>query len=147
MLYFAYGSNMNPKRMASRVDYEGKIAIGRLNGFRLVFNKIDYGNVGSGFANVVASNSGFVEGILYSVRKEYLKVLDEYEGVPYHYRRVVKSIETDYGTVDAAVYIATKTATGVRLRPKRSYWYHLAVGARMFLSKDYYNFIMGIKCI
>lgn len=147
MYYFAYGSNMNPKRLALRVDYENVPQKAVLKGFRLAFNKIDYSTVGAGFANIVKANGSIVEGVLYQVRPEFMKVLDCYEGVPNHYRRVKLPVETKSGSIDAAVYVATKAATGNKLRPRSSYWYHIAIGARLYLSDDYYSKILGVKCI
>ena len=50
--YFAYGSNMNPRRMESRgVDvYSMKPAV--LKDFELLFNKLSSSYHGEGFANI-----------------------------------------------------------------------------------------------
>ena len=147
MKYFAYGSNMNPRRLLRRVQFEGKPEKAVLNGFRLRFNKIDYSTVGAGYANITRKSDGIVEGVLFDVPDEFMPVLDVYEGVPFHYIRKPMTVQTESGSERAEVYVAVKRATGFKLRPKKQYWFHLAVGAKIFLSEDYYKQILRVKCI
>ncbi len=60
--YFAYGSNMNPARMASRgMRYRRSVA-GFLEGWTLAFNKRANGREGRAYANIVEDAGGGVEG-------------------------------------------------------------------------------------
>ena len=65
--YFAYGSNMNPGRMAVRgMRYRESMAA-RLEGWGLAFNKRAHGKQGIAYANIVPME-GVVEGVLYRLR-------------------------------------------------------------------------------
>lgn len=95
MYYFAYGSNMNPVRMKEReVNYsQRKHAI--LIAYRLEFNKVSSRGPKEGYANIVPDKAGAVEGVLYDIIDSDLLKLDEHEGYPVHYDRIMLSVFTD----------------------------------------------------
>ena len=79
LLYFAYGSNLHPGRMASRCPAAKYLGPARLPNYRLVERHnadIDYA-VGS-----------TVHGALYAITPEDLARLDSFEGYPKAYRRL-----------------------------------------------------------
>jgi gamma-glutamylcyclotransferase len=140
--YFAYGSNMNALRLfEGRLKPEGVAAgeriAGRLDGWRLAFNKRMRTPPGAGAGNIVAAPGDVVHGTLNSLPAKGLDVLDHYEGVVSgHYeRRIVQVVRGDTGaTVDAVTYVAMLVAA--ELRPTRAYLAHLLAG-RDLLPEDY----------
>jgi gamma-glutamylcyclotransferase len=135
--YFAYGSNMDAGRLATRkVGFAARIA-GRLDGWQLTFDKIAREPVGAGAGNIVLRPGGAVHGTLNSVPDEGFAVLDRFEGVADgHYKRhIVSVVRADTGaTVEAITYVALKVAAG--LRPTRAYLAHLLAGGDL-LPADY----------
>ena len=132
--YFAYGSNMNRARLDERLEPErvvtGTRIGGRLDGWRLSFNKVRRGMPASGAANIVPAAGGVVHGTLNEMPEEGLIVLDRFEGVAarqYH-RETVPVVRADTGAlVDATTYVALNTGSDTLL-PLRKYLAHLLAG-------------------
>lgn len=132
--YFAYGSNMNAARLADQRLKERAVQMGsriggRLDGWRLVFNKIARTPEGAAAGNIVEAPGEVVHGTLNQMPDAGLAVLDIWEGVAAgHYRRrVVPVVRADTAeTVEAVTYIALKVGEG--LRPTREYLGHLLAG-------------------
>jgi gamma-glutamylcyclotransferase len=132
--YFAYGSNMNPARLADQRLKERAVQMGpriggRLEGWRLVFNKIARSPEGAAAGNIVEAPGAVVHGTLNQMPDAGLAVLDIWEGVAGgHYKRqTVPVARADTGaTVEAVTYIALKISEG--LRPTREYLGHLLAG-------------------
>ena len=132
--YFAYGSNMNPARLADQRLKERAVQMGprlggRLDGWRLVFNKIARSPEGAAAGNIVGAPGGVVHGTLNQMPDAGLAVLDIWEGVAggHYRRRAVPVVRADTGeTVEAVTYIALKVGEG--LRPTREYLGHLLAG-------------------
>ncbi|MFZ5782325.1 MAG: gamma-glutamylcyclotransferase family protein [Pseudomonadota bacterium] len=140
--YFAYGSNMNAARLfGDRLGPEGiergeRIA-GRLDGWRLVFNKRARAPEGCGVGNIVAAPGEAVHGTLNLLPRQALDVLDRFEGVVGgHYRQETVQVARGDGgpTVEAVTYVAL--LTGEALRPTREYLAHLLAGSEL-LPADY----------
>jgi gamma-glutamylcyclotransferase len=141
--YFAYGSNMNPARLVDgRLKPKG-IAIaervcGRLDSWRLAFNKRAREPVGAGVGNIVPAIGETVFGTLNAVPPAGLDVLDLWEGVAggHYERRTVPVVRIDDGTtVQAVTYVALLIGEG--LRPTREYLAHLLAGHDL-LPADYW---------
>lgn len=137
--YFAYGSNMDAGRLATRnVAYEERIA-GRLDGWQLTFDKVARTPPGAGAGNIVSRPGAAVHGTLNKLADEGFAILDRFEGVgDGHYeRRIVPAVRTDTGaTVEAITYVALKVGPG--LRPTRAYLGFLLAG-RDLLPPDYWE--------
>lgn len=141
--YFAYGSNMNPARLADQRLKERAVQMGpriggRLDGWRLVFNKIARVPVGAAAGNIVEAPGGVVHGTLNQMPEAGLTVLDIWEGVAggHYERRAVPVVRADTGaTVEAVTYVALKVGEG--LKPTREYLSHLLAG-RDLLPDDYW---------
>lgn len=142
--YFAYGSNMNPARLGDQRLEERAVRMGpriggRLDGWRLVFNKIARTPIGAAAGNIVAAPGETVHGTLNEMPEAGLEVLDIWEGVAggHYERRTLPVVRADTGeTVDAVVYVALKVGEG--LRPTRAYLGHLLAG-RDLLPADYWE--------
>lgn len=147
MYYFAYGSNMNPDRMKERkVNYfQRKHAV--LIGHRLEFNKVASRNPKEGYANIVPDKNGFVEGVLYDILDSDLLKLDEHEGYPNHYDRIILPVLTDNGQdIEAVTYIAQPDKIRKGLKPGKDYLGHL-LAARDILSESYYKDMETIETL
>ena len=141
--YFAYGSNMNPARLSDQRLMERAVQMGpriggRLDGWRLVFNKIARTPEGAAAGNIIEAPGEVVHGTLNQMPEAGLAVLDIWEGVAggHYARRTVPVVRADTGeTVDAVAYIALKVGEG--LKPTREYLSHLLAG-RDLLPDDYW---------
>ncbi|MBI3198099.1 MAG: gamma-glutamylcyclotransferase [Rhodospirillales bacterium] len=140
--YFAYGSNMSAARlfddrMKSKGIVWGERIGGRLDGWRLTFDKQARTPPGAGAGNIVAAAGEAVHGTLNALPPSGFEVLDVHEGVASgHYeRRTLPVVRADNGeTVEAIAYVALKVAAG--LRPTRDYLGHLLAGSDL-LPADY----------
>jgi gamma-glutamylcyclotransferase len=132
--YFAYGSNMNPARLADQRLKERAVEMGpriggRLDGWQLAFNKVARAPAGAAACNIVEAPGEVVHGTLNQMPEAGLAVLDIWEGVAGgHYKRaIVPVVRADTGeTVEAVVYVALKVGEG--LKPTREYLGHLLAG-------------------
>jgi len=120
--YFAYGRNVNIERLIERIRRTPSLTCRAiLPGYELRFNKTPGPKGNVGYANIVPAAKKWVEGLLYMLTEQDLTRLDEYEGVPKHYRRsevMVWNIEQGRW-VNAITYIAVKTDDS--LKPPREY--------------------------
>ena len=126
-LYFAYGSNMDPKQMAERCPGSHAVGRARLAGHRLAY-VWDSPGWGGGVATVVPSSGNEVWGVLWELTDEDEKTLDRYEGVAngvYTKERV--DLDATGEKVNALVYIATDAR---EKRPSARYVDALVRGAR-----------------
>lgn len=139
--YFAYGSNLDEKRMISRgVNFKSKEK-GILKGYRFTINKISQKNPNIGFANIIKDENSEVEGILYSVDMGDILALDTYEGAPKHYRREVLTVNNE----QVIVYIANESWISVdELYTTEEYKNHILEG-KDFLSEKYFDQLLKIK--
>jgi len=142
--YFAYGSNMNPARLGDQRLKERGVQMGlrlggRLDGWRLAFNKVARSPPGAAACNIVEAPGEVVHGTLNEMPEAGLDALDVWEGVAggHYQRRTLAVVRADTGeAVDAVVYIALKVGEG--LRPTRDYLGHLLAG-RDLLPADYWE--------
>lgn len=111
LVYFAYGSNMNPGRMLRRGAVDPAGIAGRfpalLPGHRLAFDVWSEAR-GACVANIYEAQGEFVEGIAYPIPVEAVARLDLAEGHPTWYeRRSIRIHPRDGGPpLDALVYVA-----------------------------------------
>lgn len=144
--YFAYGSNMDAarlfdQRLAPRGVPRGERIAGRLDGWKLVFDKPSRLLKGGAAASIVPAAGGVVHGTLNALPDAGFEVLDIYEGVAAgHYeRRTIPVVRSDRGEeVDAIVYVGLIRGEG--LRPPRAYLDCLLAG-RDLLPADYWDWL------
>ena len=142
--YFAYGSNMCPTRLfedrmkSNGIPWGERIG-GRLDGWRLTFDKAARTPPGAGAGNIVTAAGGAVHGTLNALPSSGFDVLDVHEGVAggHYERRTVQVMRADTGeAVEAITYVALKVGEG--LRPTRAYLAFLLAG-RDLLPADYWE--------
>lgn len=79
MIYFAYGSNMNPGQMAARCPEHRTIGIARLDNYRLYFPRFSRArNCASAGIEPVAGNA--VWGVVYDIPPGDVVILNHHEG-------------------------------------------------------------------
>lgn len=126
MLYFAYGSNMDPERMRERCPGARALGAARLPDHRLIFTRESL--LGGGVASVEPSPGDETWGALWDITALDEQALDEYEGVDRGaYRKAVAGVEIEGRRETAMIYVA---ATRRARRPSRRYLDGLVRGAR-----------------
>ena len=144
MLHFAYGSNMDAVRLIEERLRPAGVAMGkrlggRLDDWRLSFDKVARRPAGSGAATIVLAEGAVVHGTLNELPDAGFDVLDRWEGVAggHYERRQVPVVRADTGKLlEATTYVALKVAEG--LKPARAYLAHLLAG-RDLLPADYWR--------
>lgn len=127
MLYFAYGSNLHPRRLGARAPAAVPLSPATLPGSRLAFHK--RGADGSGKCDCVpADPTHCVHGMLYALTQDCLARLDRAEGPGYRRQRV--RVTTRFGVLDAFLYRAREEWIEPELRPFRWYRELVLQGAR-----------------
>lgn len=120
-LYIAYGSNMNLEQMKFRCPKSKRIGLGKLMGYKLVFNI---------HADVIRTDDlqDEVPVVLWDIHDDDWKSLDRYEGFPNYYIREKVLVMTDSGVVvEAIVYVMTNRRKGIAM-PYSSYFNTILTG-------------------
>jgi gamma-glutamylcyclotransferase len=152
MHYFAFGSNMDLKRLAKRGLVWTKDEVAVLDGYEMRCNvlcdRIAQQCPGCGTANITIKAGGKVEGILYTLSDGELEKLDVFEGHPTNHTREVISVRRADGTViEAVTYMAHPETIHDELRPHPDYLAHILAGARGRLSPEYVAMLEAIPTI
>jgi gamma-glutamylcyclotransferase (GGCT)/AIG2-like uncharacterized protein YtfP len=117
-LYFAYASNMEPRRFQRLCPTGTLVGPARLPGYRLAFSRYSRQRRG-GSADVVPDPESEVWGVLYEVDEDGLAAMDRNEGVPAAYRReVVTAVDQAGNEHEAVTYVANRTG---EFLPHRDY--------------------------
>ncbi|MEX2557195.1 MAG: gamma-glutamylcyclotransferase [Actinomycetota bacterium] len=126
MLYFAYGSNMDPMQMSSRAPEARALGAARLAGWRLTFTR-DSPSWGGGVGHIEPDVADEVWGVLWDATEADMTALDEYEGIAggAYVRDSVTVTHNGY-KVEAIVYLAVPR--GFK-RPSKRYIAALVRGA------------------
>jgi gamma-glutamylcyclotransferase (GGCT)/AIG2-like uncharacterized protein YtfP len=95
MLYFAYGLNTNPTEMARRCPRAKSLGHARLINHSFRFAQ---------HADVKPCANSYVDGVLWEITEDCLAALDQLEGYPYYYNRVVNSVVLGARTFHVLVY-------------------------------------------
>lgn len=149
MLYFAYGSNLDPEQMKKRCPSYQFRCLALLPGFRLAFTRY-YESRRSGVADVVEDDaSPGVWGVVYDISKEDLNVLDACEG--YHGKGKNNAYDRCCTTVleegeeerplSVLIYIVAKKSDK-EYPPSEDYMRHIISGAEHWgVPEDYLEFL------
>ncbi len=135
MLYFAYGSNLDPAQMAARCPDHRTVGIARLVDFRLCFPRFSPRRLCAS-AGIEAAPGEEVWGALYAVSAADLVVLHESEGYdpqgPRERNRYlfaeIMAEAVEAGPTRAMTYFAVPD--GTTALPSRAYVGHIIAGAR-----------------
>ena len=129
ILYFAYGSNMNPVRMSERCPGATPVGIGILRNYRLTERL---------YADIDFQEGGEVHGVLYFLNERHLRSLDAREGYPKVYRRMWLPVEfcgEIYLAVTYEMTFETKAARNGKSYPEE-YRELCSEGARFYYIKN-----------
>lgn len=128
-LYFAFGSNLHPRRLADRVGRVACQGRARLDDACLCFDKI--GQDGSGKGNLdLAGSKESVWGAVYELTREQFEVLDEFEALGRGYERASVRVRLERRRVDAITYVAMEEYRDPQLQPYTWYQDLILAGAR-----------------
>ena len=139
--YFAFGSNISEHRMITerKINFSSrKFAV--LENYKLVFNKMSKKNNNLGFANVVESDGDFVEGALYELSLNDIKIIDRFEGAltkPCHYYRKIVDVICDGKKIQAITYIANPLMIRENIKPNKNYLNYILEGKDIFTINYY----------
>ncbi len=104
-LYAAYGSNLDPQRMAERAPYSPVAGTGWLEGWRLTFGGEDLGWEGP-LSMVVEEPGNSVFVVLYDMHPLDEASLDAWEGISLGlWRKIRARVQTLEGSVLAWLYV------------------------------------------
>jgi len=151
IFYFAYGSNMDLKRIEKTGLHLASIRTGKLLGWKLVFNVLNNEKNKSGYANIVPSNgstgSNVVEGLIYETDRKSMAKLDHLESYPrYYLKKDVIVTSGDGEKIKCVTYVGNQKRVRYGLRPMRIYMKYLLNG-QIFLSKNYFKKLSRVKTI
>lgn len=104
--YFAYGSNMNEDVITSVTPSAKKVGIARLADFRLAFTRRST-RWKAGVADVLSFPGLSVYGIIYSIHRKELALLDRKEGAPKAYERISVSVRLNRTMTEVMTYSVT----------------------------------------
>ncbi len=145
--YFAYGSNMDPARVATRGLRFDRACNAVLEGVRLTFNKQSREHPRSGHANLTYERNARAEGVLYHLTNpDDIARMDVFEAVPVNYSRDLVVVSAGGRDVVAWTYFANVAVIREGLRPERSYLNHLLAG-RCYLSHEYFQWLSRTECV
>lgn len=107
MLYFAYGSNMDPDQMRERCSQNRFVSRGCLPRWSFIINS-------RGYANVVQNEADVVHGVLWEIGSGDLRKLDICEGTALgcYERRSLAELVGEGQRVDAEVYVSADGSPG-----------------------------------
>ena len=105
ILYFAYGSNMHPLRMAHRCPGAIPVGVGILRNYQLTERL---------YADIDFQEGGEVHGVLFLITGRHLRSLDAHEGYPKVYRRMWLDVEFDGVAYPAITYEMTAETKAAR---------------------------------
>ena len=144
-LYFAYASNMEPRRFRRLCPGATVVGPARLSGRRLAFSRYSRQRRG-GSADVVPDAEAEVWGVLYEVGDADLDTLDRSEDVPAAYRREAVVVEDAEGRERQAVtYVANRTGDFL---PHRDYLRLIVQGAEARgLPQEWVRHLESIKAV
>ena len=144
--YFAYGSNLEQRRMLERCPSARPVGHAILQGYRLDFPLSDK-NWRGGVAGVLRDKKAQVEGIVYELTLEDLEALDRFEDVALgDYFRKKQELEFPDGTpMEAWVYFPGRYGKN-QYPPSEAYKAALVSGAiEHGLSERYVRFLKSIS--
>lgn len=148
-LYFAYGSNLHPARMAARTPSCECLGRGYLPGHTLRFHKRSrIGDDLSGKCDAFATgdHGDVVHGAVYRISIRDQTGLDQAEGEGRGYDRVTRSIVFGTSAIETHTYVAHDAWIDAALRPFDWYLALVSSGARIHgLPRPYQKMLRSVE--
>ena len=154
MFYFAYGSNLDWKRMKNRCPNTEFYCKASLPDYRIEFTRKS-NKFNCGVADIIWDENNKAYGVVYRINEEDLGKLDKYEGyIPQRdknsYRRreiMVLKEDNNEEPITAFTYEVEKKEFG-KYKPNKEYKNLIVVGAKFWnLPKEYIKFLENIETI
>ncbi|WP_417387162.1 gamma-glutamylcyclotransferase family protein [Gimesia sp.] len=121
--YFAYGSNLHPLRLQSRIGVCQLQAVAQLKGAQLCFHKAGLDASGKCDIVLAAEADSSVWGVVYQISPEQKRILDEYESLGKGYQILnTEVVSGDNQSLSVYTYQAMGEFIDPQLRPFD--WYH-----------------------
>ena len=119
MKYFAYGSNLDKKKMKQRCPDSKPLFSATLPNYKLIF--VGWSRLWKGgVASIQRSQGSKVPGGVYEISDNDLRHLDRNEGFPNDYNRIKVIVFDEDGTaIEAITYI--KTGREEETKPSKEY--------------------------
>lgn len=148
MKYFAYGSNMNTKRLRERVPSAAKLSTGALNNFTLRFHKRSTDGSAKCDAFYTNNKSDEVRGVIYEIDESEKCSLDDAEGLGKGYNQITIRVKSENEILETFTYVADQTEIDETLNPYSWYKDLVISGAREhYLPESYVRKLELIKPI
>lgn len=147
MLIFAYGSNMDSKRLSARVSSARSIATAYITKYQLHFNKASEDKTAKANIMQTENDNDIVWGVIFEIDDQQKPLLDKYEGLGKGYNEEnLLFTDAANNTYEAWVYIGDTDALNEELLPFESYKQHCLSGAEEHnLPADYVDKIRAVK--
>lgn len=151
MLYFAYGSNMDPEQIRARCPDAQVVGIGFMTNHALCFPRRSVKR-NCGVSSVAPCEGQNVWGVVYRLSDQDLAVLDANEGFRSDrptelnsYNRVTVVVQVDDIPTEMLTYVAVPQENAPR--PNAAYLKHIRDGARHHgLPASYLRYLDDITC-
>lgn len=154
LYYFAYGPDMNPDRFTCYIQHVPlERHWGLLFGFSLVFNKRGASEEAGGFANLEYNVLRSVEGCVYKITADDLRVLDKAVGYPEHYEHLMLPVwmcnssnpdDVAQYCVPALTYIAQNRWTETERQLSCDYSVSQCVRSADIVTPNYKDFLVSV---
>ncbi|MEK7702403.1 MAG: gamma-glutamylcyclotransferase family protein [Nitrospirota bacterium] len=125
MIYFAYGSNMDPAQMQGRCPGAKSLGPALLANYILTFTRWSR-SWNSGTADIIPEKGREVWGILYDMTLENLRRLDRFADYPTSYVRQDVFVKQGKEVLPAFTYVAVRQGA---FAPSKAYLNKMVVGA------------------
>jgi hypothetical protein len=129
-LYFAYGSNLHPRRLRERSPSASVIGPALLPGHRLRFHKLGLDGSAKCDARHTGNPDHMVQGVVYRIEERHRTELDRAESLGTGYDARLVELRSDRGSLSAWCYHACDEAIVGGLRPFDWYLDYVVAGAR-----------------
>ncbi|MBN8836149.1 MAG: gamma-glutamylcyclotransferase [Sphingobacteriia bacterium] len=131
MKIFAYGSNMNIKRLRERVPSATKVCNASIDGYSFAFNKKSKDGSAKGNIEQTDNINDKVWGVVFEIDEKEKEKLDDAEGLGKGYNETMIDVRgTDGQVVKVQVYIADSGAINNSLHPYDWYKEYVVSGAK-----------------
>jgi gamma-glutamylcyclotransferase (GGCT)/AIG2-like uncharacterized protein YtfP len=142
MIYFAYGSNMEPSQMQSRCPGSKVLGVANLPHYTLTFTRWSR-SWNSGTADILPEKGCEVWGILYDMTLENLRRLDRFADYPISYVRQDVLVKQEKEILPAFTYVAVRQGA---FAPSKAYLDKMVLGAsESNIPSKYVDFLKAIE--
>ncbi len=142
MIYFAYGSNMEPTQMQARCPGSTSLGIACLSHYTLIFTRWSR-SWNSGTADIMPEKGGEVWGVIYDLTPDHLRRMDTFADYPNSYVRLDVPVTLSGEVLPVFTYVAVRQGV---FAPSKEYLDKMISGAvANNIPESYLTFLRGIE--